>query len=223
MALAIFDLDNTLLAGDSDYLWGQFLIAEGIVDATEYERENQRYYDEYKAGTLDILEFLQFSLEPLSRFDMPHLQELHQQFMAEVIIPIILPKGRELIDDHRSKGDHLLIITATNRFITAPIARNLQIDDMLATEPELLNNRYTGNVSGQPCYRQGKVTRLNSWLKDNDHNLKNSWFYSDSYNDLALLEIIDNPVAVDPDDALRHHAEQQGWQIISLRDDIPAK
>jgi len=223
LALAIFDLDNTLLAGDSDYLWGQFLIARGIVDGVEYERENQRFYDEYKAGTLDIFEFLRFSLQPLSRFEMTRLNELHNEFMQQVITPIMLPGGKELIEKHRSQGDQLLIITATNSFITSPIVKALGIHELLATEPEVVNNRYTGNVTGQPCYRQGKVTRLNSWLEDSGHTLQDSWFYSDSHNDLPLLEIVDNPVAVDPDDALRHHARQHHWQIISLRDDKAGK
>lgn len=217
MALAIFDLDNTLLGGDSDYLWGQFLVEQGIVDGPKYERENQRFYDEYKAGTLDIYEFLRFGLRILAEHDMATLNAWHRQFMAKKIEPIMLPKAKELLQKHRDQGDFLLIITATNRFVTAPIAEALGVDAMLATDAEIRDGNYTGEVEGTPCFQQGKVTRLNQWLEQTGHNLADSWFYSDSHNDLPLLEQVDHPVAVDADETLSAHAEQRGWQRISLR------
>jgi HAD superfamily hydrolase (TIGR01490 family) len=219
VTLAIFDLDNTLLAGDSDYLWGQFLARKGLVNADYYADQNQRFYDEYKAGTLDIFEFLGFSLEPLAEHDIQALAQLHRKFMAEDIAPIILNKGRELIEDHRARGHTLLIITATNRFVTEPIAHELGIDNLLATDAEIRHGRYTGAVAGTPCYREGKVTRLNQWLQDNGIELNDAWFYSDSHNDLPLLSMVNHPVAVDPDDILRRAAAERGWDIISLRDE----
>jgi len=218
VALAIFDLDNTLLNGDSDYLWGQFLAQQGHVDAAHYEKENQRFYDEYVAGTLDIFEFLEFSLAPLSQLEMSLLEQLHKQFMDECIRPIITEKSRALIKQHQSNGDILLIITATNLFITGPIAKELGIESILATEPEIINQHYTGKVYGTPCFREGKVERLKVWLKKTGANLADSCFYSDSHNDLPLLEMVTKPVAVDPDDTLRSHAEMKGWDIISLRE-----
>lgn len=218
MALAIFDLDNTLLDGDSDYLWGQFLAQQGLVDSQTYEKENQRFYDEYVAGTLDIFEFLEFSLAPLSQMTMDKLAQLHALFMSKCIRPAITQKSRALIQEHVSKNDTLLIITATNLFITAPIAEELGIDNILATEPEIINNRYTGKVYGTPCFREGKVERLKVWLKKTGGNLADSCFYSDSHNDLPLLEMVKRPVAVDPDETLQSHAEMKGWEIISLKD-----
>lgn len=217
MSLAIFDLDNTLLGGDSDYLWGRFLVEQGHVDGAYYERENQRYYEEYKAGTLDIFEFLRFSLKPLAEHDMATLQQWHRQFMTEKVIPIMLPRATELLQKHREVGDTLLIITATNSFVTAPIAEALGVDKLIATDPELLHGRYTGEVSGTPCFQHGKVTRLYEWLAQSGQNLANSWFYSDSHNDLPLLELVSHPVAVDADDTLAAHAEARGWPHISLR------
>lgn len=217
MALAIFDLDNTLLDGDSDYLWGQFLAKQGLVDGDWYEQENQRFYDEYKAGTLDIFEFLEFSLRPLSEHAPEKLDQLHQQFMDECIRPIITQVSRDKIAEHAKAGDILLIITATNKFITGPISEELGIENILATDPEMVDGRYTGKVSGTPCFREGKVERLSEWLKQNGLNLADSYFYSDSHNDLPLLELVSTPVAVDPDDTLRQHAEIKGWQIISLK------
>ena len=214
--LAIFDLDNTLLAGDSDYLWGKFLAGRGIVDAEFYEQENQRFYDEYKAGELDIFEFLAFSLKPLSEHSPATLASLHRDFMAECIRPIITPAARQLAR-HRDNGDILLIITATNRFITAPIAEELAVPNLLATDPEMVDGHYTGRVAGIPCYREGKVERLRYWLQQTGYNLAESWFYSDSHNDLPLLELVTHPVAVDPDETLANHATAKGWPIISLR------
>lgn len=217
MSLAIFDLDNTLLGGDSDYLWGRFLVEQGHVDGDYYDRENKRFYEEYEAGTLDIMEFLRFSLKPLSEHDMATLQQWHQRFMEEKIAPIMLPKARELIQKHRDAGDYLLIITATNLFVTAPIAEELGVDHILATDPAIVDGRYSGEVAGTPCFQQGKVTRLNEWLGSSNHNLEGSWFYSDSHNDIPLLEMVTNPVAVDADETLSDHAEARGWPQISLR------
>ncbi|WP_455211639.1 histidinol-phosphatase [Kaarinaea lacus] len=219
MTLAIFDLDNTLLGGDSDYLWGEYLIEQGIVDETTYRRENDRFYNEYKAGTLDIFEFLEFSLEPLSRFDMQSLNRLHQGYMLEKVDNLLLPAAMELLDRHRARNHTLLIITATNRFVTEPIAKRLGVEHLLATDPEVIENRYTGHVAGTPCFREGKVTRLRQWLSQHGQNLQGSWFYSDSHNDLPLLELVSNPVAVDPDETLTWHAQQRNWRIISLRND----
>jgi len=218
LSLAIFDLDNTLLGDDSDYLWGQFLVQQKLVDGEHYQRENQRFLDDYNAGTLDIFEFLAFSLAPLARLDRTLLEQLHARFMQEKIRPVMQPAARALLDSHRQRGDTLMIITATNAFITAPIARALGVDELLATEPEQVNGQYTGKVAGIPCFREGKVLRLNQWLAEQDQNLDNSWFYSDSHNDLPLLAMVTQPVAVDPDPQLARHAESHGWPIISLRD-----
>jgi HAD superfamily hydrolase (TIGR01490 family) len=218
LALAIFDLDNTLLAGDSDYLWGLFLSEQGVVDGAHYQRENERFYQEYREGRLDIFEFLRFALKPLSENDPAKLRQLRKQFLQQEIEPIVLPAALELIEDHRSAGDTLLIITATNAFVTEPIAARLGIDNLIATDPEMVDGRYTGEVAGEPSYREGKVIRLQSWLQHHGEELADSSFYSDSHNDIPLLERVDNPVAVDPDDQLRDHAASRGWPIISLRD-----
>ncbi|HEB56259.1 MAG TPA: HAD family hydrolase [Gammaproteobacteria bacterium] len=217
MTLAIFDLDNTLLDGDSDYLWGRFLCDEGLVDAKSYEIENKRFYEEYKTGVLDIFEFLSFSLQPLSEHSMDELAVLHEKFMDTVIRPRITPAARQLLEKHRNNDDFLLIITATNLFITAPIAQELGVDDIIATDAEIKNERYTGKVEGTPCFREGKVTRLEQWLKQQGQNLAESWFYSDSHNDLPLLECVTHPVAVDPDETLADHASTRGWSILSLK------
>lgn len=217
MSLAIFDLDNTLLAGDSDHAWGQFLVDKGIVDATHYQQANDHFYRQYQEGELDIFEYLAFALEPLAKHDKAQLDQWHQLFMAEYIHPIILEQGRELLEKHRQQGDYLLIITATNRFVTEPIARELGVDHILATEPEWRDGAYTGKVAGTPCFQHGKVERLDTWLTENNQTLENSYFYSDSHNDLPLLEQVTHPVAVDPDPALQNRAEQEGWPVISLR------
>jgi len=214
--LAIFDLDNTLLAGDSDALWGEFISQQGHVDRQEYARENQRFYEEYKAGTLDIDAFLRFSLKPLSQLSMGELSVLHKKFMLESIIPLISQQAKDLVKQHREQDHELLIITATNRFVTAPIAKEFGINNLLATEPEIIDNQYTGQVDGMPCFQQGKVIRLNKWLGQTGYNLDNSWFYSDSHNDIALLEQVTHPIAVDPDEKLAQHATQNAWEIMRL-------
>jgi HAD superfamily hydrolase (TIGR01490 family) len=215
--LAIFDLDNTLLAGDSDHLWGEFLIEQGLVDGEYYERENNRFYEEYKAGTLDIFEFLAFSLKPLSEHDIEELNRLHRQFLQQKIEPIMLPRAFALIDRHKTESYTPLIITATNRFVTEPIAAAFGVAHIIATEPEFDGNRYTGRVAGTPCFRQGKVERLEQWLQQHGGTLEDSWFYSDSHNDIPLLSRVSHPVAVDPDLTLEQHARDQGWDVISLR------
>ncbi len=218
MSLAIFDLDNTLIGGDSDYLWGQFLAERGLVDGERHEQENQRFYDEYRAGTLDIHAFLAFMLKPLAEHPLADLLAWRAQFIEEKIGPILLPKATALLDRHRIAGDTLLIITATNRFITAPIAERLAVAHLLATEAEFSDGRYTGRSVGIPCFQQGKVARLSEWLAETGHDLTGSWFYSDSHNDLPLLNQVDHPVAVDPDEALASHAVERGWPMISLRE-----
>lgn len=217
MALALFDLDNTLLGGDSDYLWGQFLIELGVVDADIQERENQRFYEDYKNGALDIDAFLAFQLAPLAQHPRATLDQWHRQFMAKKISSIMLDKAKLLIQQHRDAGDTLLIITATNRFVTEPIAKAFGVDTLIATEPEEINGEFTGKYSGTPCFREGKVTRLKAWLKNNNHDLENSYFYSDSHNDLPLLEKVTYPIVVDADDALSQHAQDHGWKTLSLR------
>ena len=218
MSLAIFDLDNTLLSTDSDHAWGEFLLEQGAVDPIAYREANERFMADYNAGTLDMAAFLEVALKPLADNSPEQLSAWHQQFMASKIEPSILPKAEELLARHRTQGDTLLIITATNRFITAPIAERLGVDNLIAVNPEVREGRYTGRVSGIPSYREGKVTRLNQWLEQQDISIDGAWFYSDSHNDLPLLEKIDHPVAVDPDDTLRSIAEERQWRIMSLRD-----
>jgi len=217
VSIALFDLDNTLIAGDSDFLWGCFLVEQGIVDAALYERENQRFYDQYRIGELDIHEFLDFQLRPLSEHSLDTLQQWRRQYVEEKITPILLPRAQTLIDRHRQQGDTLVVITATNRFITGPIVELYDIPHLLATEPEILNDQYTGKVSGIPCFQDGKVERLSGWLVENRQSLQDSWFYSDSHNDLPLLNKVTHPVAVDPDEILEQHARNNDWPIISLR------
>jgi len=221
--LAIFDLDNTLIAGDSDHGWGEFLVEHQLVDVDAYKRANDQFYEDYERGELDIKAYLEFSLAPLTHYSQEELAELHQRFMKERIEPLKLTKASELLQKHRNQGDYLLIITSTNRFITQPIADSLGVDHLLATEAEIVDGRYSGRMQGVPCYQEGKITRLHAWLETAaEHgfngNLENSYFYSDSINDAPLLKVVDHPVAVDADEALTELAQQQGWDIISLRD-----
>lgn len=218
MTLAIFDLDNTLLAGDSDHAWGEFLVDEGIVDAEEYRKANDRFYQEYLNGELDILHYLGFALQPLANHNMDQLLAWREIFMEKKVRPMMQRKAAELLDHHRNQGHTLMIITATNRFVTELIAEELGIEHLIATEPELVNGRYTGEVAGIPSFQDGKVTRLNDWLTAHDRDLDGAWFYSDSHNDAPLLRAVDNPVAVDPDPTLEALARENGWQIMSLRD-----
>lgn len=218
MQLALFDLDNTLLAGDSDFEWAQFLIAKGVLDRELYEARNREFYAQYKAGTLNIHEFLDFQLKPLSRHPRAQLDAWHAEFMRERILPMIAPGTPALLERHRAHTR--ILITATNRFVTAPIACHLGIEHLIATEPEEINGEFTGRVQGTPAFREGKVKRLLDWLSARGfawENVRESWFYSDSLNDLPLLEHVHHPVAVDPDPTLRAEATQRGWPIISLR------
>jgi HAD superfamily hydrolase (TIGR01490 family) len=217
VSLAIFDLDNTLIADDSDYLWGQFLVDQGIVDKNHYESANAKFYDDYKQGTLDIVEFLHFSLKPLAEHNPEQLYQWRAQFIKEVIKPLMLQPAQQLIDKHRDRGDTLLVITATNRFVTEPIVGLYGIENLLATTPEFIDGRYTGGFNGIPCFQEGKVKLLDSWLTDSAETMQGSWFYSDSHNDLPLLKLVDHPVAVDPDEKLTEFANAANWPIISLR------
>ena len=218
MRLALFDLDNTLLGGDSDHAWGDYLCERGILDSVTYKTRNDAFYQDYLAGTLNLTDYLNFSLEILGRTEMAQLDEWHRDFMRDCIEPLMLPKALELIAKHREAGDKLVVITATNRFVTAPIVAQLGIDTLLATECEIIDGRYSGRTTDVPCFREGKVTRLNRWLEENQLSLEGSYFYSDSLNDLPLLEQVANPVAVDPDPKLRAEAESRGWPVITLRD-----
>ena len=220
MSLAIFDLDNTLLSGDSDYLWGQYLSKQGLVNAKEYEKENQRFYDEYKQGTLDIYAFLKFSFRPLADHNLDLLLDIRKKFIAECILPLIPDVSRTLLEEHKKLNHTVLIITATNLFVAEPIAKELAVDHIIATQAEFKNNRYTGEVEGTPCFQEGKVTRLNIWLKSHNESLDNSWFYSDSHNDLPLLKLVTHPVAVDPDKILEQYANDRGWPVISLTSNL---
>ncbi|MGD8907923.1 MAG: HAD family phosphatase [Chromatiales bacterium] len=216
MTLAIFDLDNTLLAGDSDYLWGRFLVEKGAVDGIHYERENARFYQLYKEGRLDIHEFLRFSLAPLRQISRSRLETWRDEFLDTHIDPLISEQARQLVQKHRQAGDTLMIITATNAFVTRPIAQRFGIQYLIATEPETLDGHFTGAVVGEPSFREGKVRRLQDWLEEHGANLQGSWFYSDSHNDLPLLEQVDYPVAVDPDDTLAQVARDRQWPILEL-------
>jgi HAD superfamily hydrolase (TIGR01490 family) len=218
MTLAIFDLDNTLIADDSDYLWGQFLVDQQIVDKAVYEKINAQFYEDYQQGNLDMIAFLRFALKPLADNSIEQLHSLRKQFLAEIITPILLKKARDVIEKHRALGHKLLVITATNRFITAPIVEKYGIENLIATTPEIVDGRYTGEIVGVPCFQGGKVTLLNEWLEKTSETLAGSYFYSDSHNDLPLLQLVENPIAVDPDEKLRAFATAQNWEIISLRD-----
>jgi len=223
MNLALFDLDNTLLAGDSDFEWAQFLIAQGVLDREVHEARNQTFYEQYKAGTLDIHEFLDFQLKPLSRHPRAELDAWHREFMATRIRPIMTPAAQALVRRHLAAGDLCALVTATNSFVTGPIAREFGIPHLIATVPaqaDALSGRFTGKPRGTPAFRDGKIARVEAWLESLGlcwQSFSRSWFYSDSHNDLPLLMKVSDPVAVDPDDTLRAHAAQAGWTIDSLR------
>ncbi len=218
MTLALFDLDNTLLSGDSDYGWGCFLVEKNIVDRDSYDAANQQFYEQYKQGTLDIHEYCAFAFRPLSELPMEKLRELHREFMAEVIRPMMSDKARELVRKHKEMGHTLVVITATNSFITRPIVQAFGIDNLLATEPLIQDGRYTTRIDGIPCFQEGKVERLRQWLARSGESLAGSYFYSDSINDLPLMEQVEHVIAVDPDARLAAVARERGWKIISLRD-----
>lgn len=218
VSLALFDLDNTLLRGDSDHVWGEYLVDQGAVDRERFTHDNNRYYAAYLEGTLDIYQFLeQHQLRPLAAHDRATLERWRADFMRSRILPLITPAARALVEKHRARGDTLLIITATNRFITAPIAAEFGIAHLIATELEERDGRFSGKVAGVPSYREGKVTRLREWLDAHGESLKGSWFYSDSHNDLPLLTQVDHPVTVNADPVLADHARRHGWPSIELR------
>lgn len=222
MRLALFDLDNTLLAGDSDHLWGEFLVERGMVDRDGYKSANDRFYAQYRAGTLDIAEYTRFAVEPLVRIGAAQLEALRAEFVRERIEPIIAPAAPALLERHRIQGDTLVIITATNSFVTTPIAQLLDVDDLLATEPEQRDGRYTGRIAGTPCYQGGKCVRLEQWRAEQAERYTHVTFYSDSHNDIPLLSAVDRPIVVDPDPELAAEAARRGWPVISLRQPPPS-
>ncbi len=217
MALAIFDLDHTLLNGDSDYLWGEYMVVHNIVNRDEYQRLNRSFQEDYHRGELDNERYLKFALHPLTRHPVKALYQWRKDYVENWIKPIIAPKAPALVDEHRQQGDTLLIISATNFFVTEPIAELLKIPNLLATKPEIIENRYTGKYLGIPTFREGKVTALSNWLETSPETLQNSYFYSDSINDLPLLEAVSHPTVVNPDEALSRIAEQRDWPVLDLR------
>lgn len=220
MQLALFDLDNTLLAGDSDFQWGQFLMEEGVLDREKHEAQNIQFYEDYKNGELDIYAFLQFQLRPLSQYPRTQLNEWHKRYMERKVYPMMTDKARALVNKHKANGDLMVVITATNSFVTTPIANAYGIQHLIGTVPEEVNGEFTGGVIGTPSFQEGKVLRLKEWLAEQGKSLddfESTWFYSDSQNDLPLLKMVDHPVAVDPDPVLEDYAREQGWPIISLR------
>jgi HAD superfamily hydrolase (TIGR01490 family) len=220
LRLALFDLDNTLLAGDSDFEWAEFLISQGVLDRQLHQARNAKFYEDYKKGTLDIHAFLEFQLKPLSQHPRSQLDAWHQKYMETKIRGMMTEKARALVEKHRQAGDLMMVITATNGFVTAPIARAFGIENLIATIPEEIDGEFTGRVSGVPSFKEGKVSRLHAWLHEREQGLadfEETWFYSDSLNDLPLLKVVDHPVAVDPDPTLRAYAEEARWPIISLR------
>jgi len=216
LALAIFDLDHTLLSGDSDHSWGQFLVDNQLVDASVHQQRNDYFYEQYKRGELQIFEYLEFAMKPLTEHPLPLLLEMRERFLKERIEPLISDASRALLDKHRQQGDTLLIITATNGFVTYPIAELLGIEHIIAPHPEVVEGEYTGKIVGIPSFQHGKVERLHDWLKEHNQSLQGSYFYSDSHNDLPLLREVTHPVAVDPDETLAATAREQQWPIISL-------
>lgn len=217
MALALFDLDNTLLNGDSDHAWGEFLCDKNIVDAKAYKKANDDFFDDYKNGTLDIIAYQEFALTALIKLSPKERNNLHAMFMHEIISPMMQKKASDKIAEHQSQGDTCVVITATNRFITAPIVSAYGIEHLIATEPEIIDGAFTGKILGDPCFQHGKITKLNTWLETHSHALADAWFYSDSANDIPLMQHIDKPIAVDPDERLYAHALKHDWPVISFR------
>ena len=220
MNLALFDLDNTILAGDSDYNWSRFLIQEGYLDGAIHAEKNEKFYADYKAGTLDIYAFVEFQFKPLARNPRTVLNQLLKKYVEEVIKSMITEKARALVKRHQDEGDLIIVITATNSFITKPIAELFGIENLIGTDPEEKEGEFTGKVSGLPSFKEGKVTRLEAWLKGKNLSLasfEKSYFYSDSHNDLPLMQKVTHPVAVDSDDVLSEYAKSKGWPQISLR------
>lgn len=214
MALALFDLDNTLLNGDSDHSWGIYLADIGAVDAELQKIKQDLFYQQYLAGELDIYEFCEFQFSVLTQHSLEQLHTWRADFLESVIEPMIISGKANLLEKHRDAGDDIIIITATSDFVTAPIAERLGVATLIATQAEFIDGAYTGKLSGTPCYQEGKVARLNQWLDNHGKKFEDSLFYSDSINDLPLLELVDTPIAVTPDNKLRARAQQSNWQII---------
>lgn len=220
MELVLFDLDNTLLAGDSDFEWAQFLIHKGVLDREVQEARNKDFYEQYKAGTLDIFEFLDFQLAPLARHPRSELDAWHREFMTRSIVPMIGEPARTLVRQHLDRGALVAVVTATNSFVTGPIVREFGIEHLVATIPAQEQGQFTGKPRGMPAFKAGKIERVEAWLESLGLYLgsfERSWFYSDSHNDLPLMGRVSNPVAVDPDETLLAHAEKSDWPVISLR------
>jgi|TARA_B100001059_G_scaffold236514_1_gene287439 HAD superfamily hydrolase (TIGR01490 family) len=218
MSLAMFDLDNTLIGGDSDYLWGEFLCEKGIIeDTASFQKMNEYFYQQYEVGKLDIYAWAEFSFKVLTEYSIDELNDLRQNFIQQKIEPIFLDKAQSCINQHKENGDTVLVITASNTFITAPIAEMYGINHLLATEPEFKDGRFTGKVSGVPCFQSGKIDNLMPWIEKHNKNLKGSYFYSDSHNDLPLLELVDNPVAINGDPRLTSTANKNGWPNLDWR------
>jgi HAD superfamily hydrolase (TIGR01490 family) len=221
--LALFDLDNTLLPCDSDYEWGQFLARIGVVDGVDYAKRNERFYQDYKEGKLDIHEFLRFSLKPLSEHSRAQLKEWHDAFMQEIIHGQLRQQAVDLVKRHQDAGDLCCVVTATNSFVTRPIVESFGIEHLIATEPATAGNNplanYTGEVMGIPNFREGKIQNLHDWLASQKlalNTLPRSYFYSDSINDLPLLEVVSDPIATNPDERLRKEAQKRNWPILEL-------
>ena len=219
MQLALFDLDNTLLTCDSDYEWVVHLIEKGVLDSEAYDLRNNVFFEQYKAGTLDIFEFLEFQLQPLTVHPRATLDAWLDEFVARRIRPMITPDARALVNRHLAGGDLCALVTATNSFVTGPICREFGIAHLIATVAAQENGRFTGQPRGTPSFREGKVRRVDEWLESMGlwrGSFEKTWFYSDSLNDLPLLEAVSHPVAVNPDPTLRAHAVGKGWKIITF-------
>lgn len=217
MTLALFDLDNTLLGGDSDHAWGQFIVAKGLVDEESYAADNDRFYEDYLRGELDAVAYQQFSMAPLAGKSVERMAELHREFLATCIDPMWLAQAEDLVESHRQKGHRLIVITATNSFVVTPIIERFDIADLICSETEVVNGIYTGRLIDEPCMGEGKVSKLKRWMAEQNETLDNAIFYSDSHNDLPLLNLVPNPVAVDPDKKLNQVALENSWPVISLR------
>ena len=214
--LLIFDLDNTLLAGDSDRNWGIFLAEQKVVESS-YLDESEKFYNNYYDGSLDIDGFLSFCLKPLIENDMEYLLKLRQQFIEDKIKPIVTQPGKEIINHAIENGKTVVIATATNDFVTRPIADLFNVQTLIATEFEIKNQQFTGKVINAPCFREGKLNKVQKWVDDNNFDLSKASFYSDSFNDLPLLEKVKTPVIVDGDDKLVEIGKNRDWDCVSFR------
>lgn len=218
MNIALFDLDNTLINGDSDYEWGNFLVENNYVDKEYYQKKNDVFFEQYRKGTLCPIEFAKFSYEPLAKYDYEFLLDIRKKFFKEKIKPIIHKKAEDLVKLHKKNNDIIVIVTATNSFISRLSADYFKIEDLLATEPEFKNGKFTGGLSGEPCFKEGKVNKVKKWMESNKYtNYEDIYFYTDSHNDMKLLEFCTIPVAVDPDNILKEISIKNNWKIISLK------